>query len=525
VTQTSNRQKVTIAAVATAWFLCYAGVLVGIVGAWSRNYLYSYGFAVPVITGYMLWARKRELREAPWGPDYKLGVAVTGSGTAMLLVGHFGTVESVESVSIVVTALGSVLLLFGRSVFRIAWFPILYLILGIPVWDRLIADLQIPSQRLSAAIAVVLLRLVGIPAIQDQTFIVLPNLTLEVLRECSGVNQLISVAAMSLAASYLWLESSARRIMLVATSIAVGYLSNGLRIAVVGILGHNGWTNVRVGALHLAEGLAVSVIGYAVIFGCLSLLSRHRPFEFGRSVSGTGRSLGAARTSALALPRMVSLDAAIVVFLLCAGILRTTFHAPAVRLNTDLLTLPSQIAEWSMDPLADSTPGFRLAGADNELFRAYRHPSGKTIRFYVGYHQYQQEGKELLDGNNRTDQGESSQVSLVLPSEETVALNQIVERRPDSRKGVLFWYDVNGRIVTSLYLAKGFTIWDALTSGRTNGAFVRIEWSAADAADFEHARQMALGFADAVVPLLREYLPSQHARRADARASIESATP
>ena len=77
--ETLDRQKVMIAAVAAAFLLCYAGVLIHIVGAWSSNYLYSYGFAVPLISGYMLKARSRELQAVACGPDYVRGFAVTGA--------------------------------------------------------------------------------------------------------------------------------------------------------------------------------------------------------------------------------------------------------------------------------------------------------------------------------------------------------------------------------------------------------------------------------------------------------------
>jgi hypothetical protein len=73
---------------------------------------------------------------------------------------------------------------------------------------------------------------------------------------------------------------------------------------------------------------------------------------------------------------------------------------------------------------------------------------------------------------------------------------------------MLFWYDVNGRIVTNLYLAKAYTVWDALAHRRTNAAAVAIQWQAASGDDFIHAGEDALRFADAVAPLLREYLPS-----------------
>jgi len=459
----------------------------------------------------MLWARSEALRSVSRGPDYILGGLLTATGVTILLIGHLGAMEAVEALSIVVTALGATLLLFGRRVFRIAWFPILYLILAVPAWDRAIAELQVPSQRLSAAIAVRLLHLVQIPAYQDQTQLVLPHVTLNVLRECSGVNQLISVVVMTLAASYVWLTSYARRITLVVISVAVAYLSNGLRIALVGFLSYHQLSGGRVKVLHLAEGLAVSLVGYAVIFACLSLLARTKAAQPEPEPSATDDST-ALREQAIRLPRVAALDFAIVAVLIAATLLRATFQMPSVHLIADLRTLPEHIGAWSADPAVDSQSGFRLAGADNELVRTYRHPSGETVRLYVGYHQSQTEGKELRDGRNGP--GVFSTVRLPVTSE-IVEVNQ----------GTLFWYDVNGRILTNLYVAKGYSVWDAVTRRRTNAALVRIDWNAREG-NAESAEHCAVEFAEAIVPLLRDYLPSlSDDRGGSSRSLAEPVTP
>jgi EpsI family protein len=512
-----NRHDLLVAAVIVALLLCYAGVLVSIVRVWSTNYLYSYGFAVPLISGYMLWARAEALRRASHGPDYLLGSLVTGTGAALLLVGHLGAVESVESLSIVVTAVGAILLLFGRGVVRVAWFPIVYLVLGIPVWDRLIGNLQVPSQQLSASIAVRVLHLARVPAIQDQTFIALPNLTLEVLQECSGVNQLISVATMSLAAAYLWLRGPLRRATFVAIAVGIAYVSNGIRIALVGFLGYHHLSNGRLGVLHLAEGLAVSLAGYVVIFACLSLLTPGRRMRLGQP-SSPGELTSTSVRPPIDLPRFPSRDFAIVAVLLCIGLFRLTFHAPAVHLNSDLALLPLHFSEWAVIPGAESGATFRLAGADNELLRAYRHSSGDTVRLYVGYQQYQSEGKELVSGRDLR-RGTTSRVRLPRAGE-LVELAYGVHAQTGARTAMLLWYDVNGRILTNFYLAKGYTIWNGLTRGRTNAAVIRIEWDATFGDHWDRSRERVLAFADAIIPFLRASLPSPNN---DAHAS--SATP
>jgi hypothetical protein len=71
---------------------------------------------------------------------------------------------------------------------------------------------------------------------------------------------------------------------------------------------------------------------------------------------------------------------------------------------------------------------------------------------------------------------------------------------------VVFWYDVNGRVVPDVYRVKGYTLWDAFTRRRTNGAVVMIAWDAHNG--LESARQDAVEFAQALLPVLRQHLPS-----------------
>ena len=52
----------------------------------------------------------------------------------------------------------------------------------------------------------------------------------------------------------------------------------------MGWLAYNGLGDGRVESLHLLEGLAVSVVGYLVLGGCMSLLARGQRDEAYRGV-------------------------------------------------------------------------------------------------------------------------------------------------------------------------------------------------------------------------------------------------
>lgn len=525
-----SAHHLTTAAVATAAFgICYAGVIASLVDTWSTDYLYSYGFAVPFIAAYIVWTRSHESPATPGAPDYAFGVPVTLAGVAMLVIGRLGTLTGLEQASLVVTLTGLLLLLFGRDIVRRHWFAVAYLLLMIPIWSVPISRLQDPSRLLSARIAVNLLDLIGLPVLREGTNIILPSQTLSVLLECSGVNQLIAVTAMVLPAAYLWLNSITRRVAIVLLAVGITYLGNGFRIALIGWLAAKGLGDGDMngsGPIHLLQGLGVSALEYLVIGGCFSLFSTSNPAAHQRPGVGT-RVLPPAVFSPRR-ERRVWLDLAILLVMLGAGGSQLSARQLEVHLREDLGSLKSRIDDWTIEigppsmavrfPSIDDdlvnvgrypsrTGERRFSAVDQELVRVYRNSSGNRVQLYVGYYHRQEEGKELTGDAGAALAIAASPLTLTTASR-TLELNEIIRAQAGTRRGVLYWYDINGRLVSDFYRLKSYTIWDAVTRRRSNGAVVMIAWDEAAGAQSETAREHAIEFARALLPVLRRYLPA-----------------
>ncbi len=526
---TRSAQRLTTAAIATAAFgICYAGIIASLVDTWSTHYLYSYGFAVPLIAAYIVWTRSHERPVIADAPDYAFGVPVTLAGVAMLVIGRLGTLTGVEQTSLVVTLTGVLLLLFGRDIIRYYWFAIAYLLLMIPIWDVPIGHLQDPSRILSTKIAANLLDFTGVPVLRQGTDIILPTHTLSVLLECSGVNQLIAVTAMVLPAAYLWLNSVTRRVAIVILAVGIAYLGNGFRIALIGWLAVNGLGDGDIngtGLVHLLQGLGVSALGYLAIGGCFALLSTSNPVA-GRQPDGDTGAASSAVSSPLTT-RRVWLDLAILIVLLGAGSPQLSARQLDVHLREDLGALENQIGDWTIeiDPpsMAVRLPSIdddlvnvgrypsptgerRFIAVDEELVRVYRNSAGNRVRLYIGYYHRQEDGKELTSDAGAALAIAASPVT-VTTEPRPLELNEVVRATAGTRRGVLFWYDVNGRIVGDFYRLKSYTIWDAVTRGRTNGAVVMIAWDDVASVHSETAREDAIKFAQALLPVLRRHLP------------------
>jgi exosortase C (VPDSG-CTERM-specific) len=125
---------------------------------------------------------------------------------------------------------------FGRTWMRAAAFPLAYLIFMVPMPDAMADALETASKYASTEVANVLFHLSGTPFLRAGLFFQLPNITIEVAQECSGIRSSWVLLMTSILAGNLFLKTPWRRFALVAFVIPLGILRNGFRILVIGLL-------------------------------------------------------------------------------------------------------------------------------------------------------------------------------------------------------------------------------------------------------------------------------------------------
>jgi EpsI family protein len=501
----TSRLRIALLVSGVALVFCYADVLLALARQWEENSTYSYGYAIPLIAGYVTWTKWPALRAAAGRPAVISGGGLLVASLLVLQVGRLGALMSLEGLSLVTAVAALVLLFGGWPALRVLRFPVAYLLLMVPVWGNFLAALELPGRRIAAASATLLLRVAGIPALHHGTTIDLPNVSLEVMAECSGINQLLALTIMVLPASVLWLRSSRRRLALVGCSIVLGYASNAVRVAILGLLSYR---NVDVhdphSLIHLAPGFLSIGLAYAALSLCLSWLARGERAA-GASVTGTAGALPVVRSSwAHAAAIVVLLLAGLVPLMAASGATappmpKIATHLPGWTID---VTSPTGIFPGFSDSLLQSYPtetGVRRFDAvDQELVRNYRGDSGGQVQLYVAYYGRQADGRELTGDVSRALQKIASPVILTVRGA-SVPVNEVVQADAGGQHGLLFWYDVNGRAVASIYRAKLLTVWDAVTRGKTAGAAFVVSWRADDSSQAREAREAAIRFADALL--------------------------
>lgn len=481
----------------------YAGVLRDLANQWATDEMYSYGFLVPVVSGYFVWLRLDRLRAVVPTPRPALGFGILLGGVVMLVIGHASGVAAAEQLSLMPVLVGGVLIVGGREALGVLWMPIAYLLLMIPIWEFMTDRLHEPFQNFSAGIGMALIRALGIPVYRDGLYLALPNITLEVAKACSGVNYLIAVIAVGIPLAVLFLRRWVRRIALLAFAVVVAVLANGLRVALIGVLAYYNLGGSLHGPSHMLHGVFVSFVGFGALFAGLWVLSERSPAgppeHSARSVpvqavSESPGESGGAKVAGWGVPLLFA----------GAAIITQVFGVIAVAPAQDFRQFPVHLGAWQgRDVTWNPEVPYRLPGIDHVLARSYRREDGPSVRLFVGYFEEQAQGEELISGDARRLYRRSQGVDANFGAKGRHEIRWVVI----DGSLLLYWYDLHGVIVTDPAVMQARLAWNALVHRRANGALIVLQVPLRESDDPAAARSYALRFVEDSAPFIEQWLP------------------
>ncbi len=256
----------------------YYSIVSSMVSQWYTDDNYSHGFIVPLIAGYFLYERRKELGETlarPWSP----GILLVFAGAIQLILGQLGSEYFTTRSSLIVILAGMVLFFFGREVFRKSLLPLLYLILMVPIPYIIYDSVAFPLKLFVTKLSVAALQLMGIVVLREGNIIMFPATTLEVADACSGIRSLVSLIAMGVAYAYFIKTTNLRRSVIILSAIPIAVVTNAMRVIVTGILAQYWGAKAAEGFFHEFAGLVVFGLAVVLLVGV------------GAMVKGTGKEV------------------------------------------------------------------------------------------------------------------------------------------------------------------------------------------------------------------------------------------
>ncbi len=186
----------------------------------------------------------------------------------------------------------------------------------------------------------------------------------------------------------------------------------------------------------------------------------------------------------------------------------------AVPDRASVSDLPLALGTWrgqDLPPISDRI--MSNLGVDDYIDRAYVNFQGAQLELYIGYYLSQSQNDSIHSPLNclpgagwNPVRREHLQIAV---GDRNIDVNRIAIRKGLQESVVLYWYHSHGRAVANEYWAKFYTVADAMRTGRTDAALVRITCPtrSLDAADEEEAGRLASEFAQLLYPYLSRYVP------------------
>jgi exosortase len=228
-----TRPDFLVAAVGLAILLwAYGSTLGDLVERWSHDPQYSHGFFVPVFALFVLGMRGHPpaFRPSWWG------FPVCAAGVLLRLAATYFYFDWLDQVSLLVCLTGLFVLLGGRPALRWSWPAVAFLLFMIPLPYRLEVALANPLQRVATLASTYVLQTLGYPALAEGNSILLNDLTLGVVKACSGLSMLMTFFALSTALALVLKRRPLDRAIIVLSAVPIALAANVARITLTGVL-------------------------------------------------------------------------------------------------------------------------------------------------------------------------------------------------------------------------------------------------------------------------------------------------
>jgi exosortase len=254
----------------------YAPVLFRLGQQWWLDPNFSHGVFVPIFSGYVLWQNRSRLALIRPVPSL-WGLPLVCVSLCVLIVGTFGSEVFLTRISLLLLGAGMIMFFLGWRMLRAVLFPLLFLIMMVPLPAIIFNQITFPLQILASKLAAATLPWFGVPVLREGNVINLPAMPLEVAEACSGIRSLLSLSTLAVIYGYLSETVVGLRVVLALASIPIAVAANGLRILGTGLLVQYWDPEKAEGFFHTFSGWLIFTVSLVLLFFLHHCLRLCRP--------------------------------------------------------------------------------------------------------------------------------------------------------------------------------------------------------------------------------------------------------
>ena len=481
-----SRNWIALASLIVLWGMLFSSAMRESAILWWTSEIYTHGMLVLPVVAFFIFKKRHALHQQYDRGSFLAALALLGCVTV-------GTIARVGGVNVLSHAacFSALILIFvsvwGLRASRTVMFPLAMLLFAIPVGEELIPWLQ----EITADIAIVLLKMTGVPVFRDGLYIDIPAGKFLVAEACSGVRFFVGSIVFSALFSYLSFRRARNTVLFLLLGVLVPIVANALRVYGTILVAHFIDIKYAASADHLVYGwffFAIVVI-LLVIIG--EIIRRKEIAASPSSTSAVASRQSAANQVAEAVPITKAREAAAsvsAVILIAAIAYQQIVLQPAPQQMQPLasaITLPTNFVAVEPDSSAEraeQTDYQPIYTSFDSQRRAINWLDNVALEIF-SYDLSQGSEREMLSGENRL----YDPVAWTLAATHTVAvddssfiISELVSQNQTRRFVTRFW-TINGKIYRSPLKAKAQITWYRLLAKPVTGqAYVLSSQAMAD---------------------------------------------
>ncbi|MCI0350780.1 MAG: exosortase [Acidobacteriales bacterium] len=275
-----DRRHVLWIAALAALAVIFSQTLIGLgTLSLSVNY-YSHLVVVPFLSGFLLY-RYRNKIFSNTAPALPLAGLVALIAVPLLIfspdpAAPGNTFLFARGLALFTLVVAAFVACYGAKALRAAVFPLFLLLLAVPLPISVVERVIVFLQKGSAEVSNVLFAMTGIAYFRQGDVFHLPNVTIEIAQECSGIRSSIGLLITTLLAVHFFMRSRWKQALVVACVVPLVLLKNGLRIVTLSLLAVYVDPGFLSGWLHTSGGIVFYLLTLALI-GILIRILERRP--------------------------------------------------------------------------------------------------------------------------------------------------------------------------------------------------------------------------------------------------------
>ncbi|WP_298976364.1 VPLPA-CTERM-specific exosortase XrtD [uncultured Roseobacter sp.] len=480
---------------------------------------YSHGPLIPILSGLLFL---RQLKEYPIDPGPKrdrwVGVMVL---LGALVVGTMGKLANISDIVAYATILwigGLLLISFGWKTGKHFWPPVLHLVYMLPLPGVLYYKLSTFLQFVSSELGVWFLQLMSVPVFLDGNIIDLGTLKLHVAEACSGLRYLFPILSFSYIFAVLYKGPMWHKAVLLISAAPITVLMNSVRIAIGGLLVQEFGVEWLEGFTHFFEGWVIFLACILLLFALARIMLFLNPQKMGLvdaldlDTDGLVPQMLRVRYVRASTALIVSASAMV----LASGIWAAIPERDVLRADRDSFALfPRQMGEWKQIGIRDilDPKVVRELKADDYHSVNFAKGNEPTVGFFSAWYKDQSQGgvhspEICLPGSGwEIAWLERVDVAQELNHAGAFEINRAIIQKGETRMMVYYWFEQKGRKVAWDFAAKMYLVLDGITTGRKDGAMVRLTTLIADGETDADAAARLNEMMQEVVPALPRFIP------------------